>query len=70
MTRYYWNFKVWGQIGVLGRNGDQVRDDLRQQYRRMKRQFSELTGYLAEVYMAPAQRAAANFAGAIFSSGK
>lgn len=44
--------KVWGQIGVLGRNGDQVRDNLRQQYRRIKRQFSELTGYLAEVYMA------------------
>ena len=44
--------KVWGRIDVEGRNGTKVREDLRQKYLRMKRQFAELTGYLAEVYMA------------------
>jgi hypothetical protein len=44
--------KVWGRIEVQGQDGGQVRDELQQKYKRMKRQFSELTGYLAEVYMA------------------
>ena len=44
--------KVWGRIEVKGQDGGEVRDELQQQYKRMKRQFSELTGYLAEVYMA------------------
>jgi DNA-binding transcriptional MerR regulator len=44
--------KVWGKIDVEGQERGQVRDELRQQYRRLKRQFSELKGYLAEVYMA------------------
>ena len=44
--------KVWGQIDVEGRSGKQVRDELERKYLRMKRQFVELTGYLAEVYMA------------------
>ncbi|MDM8559142.1 hypothetical protein [Candidatus Parabeggiatoa sp. HSG14] len=43
--------KVWGRIEVQGRDGGQVRDELQQKYRRMKRQISELIGYLAEVYM-------------------
>ncbi|VFN00675.1 MAG: hypothetical protein BECKG1743D_GA0114223_106181 [Candidatus Kentron sp. G] len=44
--------KVWGRIDVGGQNGDRVREELRQKYLRMKRRFVELTGYLAEVYMA------------------
>jgi hypothetical protein len=44
--------KVWGRIEVKGQDGGQVRDELQQKYRRIQRQFSELTGYLAEVYMA------------------
>ncbi len=44
--------KVWGKIEVLGKSGAQVRDELQQKYNRLKRQFSELNGYLAEVYMA------------------
>jgi len=44
--------KVWGRIEVQGQDGGQVRDELQQKYDRMKRQFSELLGYLAEVYMA------------------
>jgi len=44
--------KVWGRIEVQGQDGGIVRDNLRKKYNRLKRQFSELTGYLAEVYMA------------------
>nr|VFK71444.1 MAG: ATPase [Candidatus Kentron sp. UNK] len=44
--------KIWGRIDVEGRNDEDARSDLRLKYLRMKRQFSELTGYLAEVYMA------------------
>jgi len=43
--------KVWGQIEVEKQDGETVRDDLRNQYRHLKRQVSELKGYLAEVYM-------------------
>jgi hypothetical protein len=44
--------KVWGRIEVEGNDRGEVRDKLRQQYRHLKRQLSELKGYLAEVYMA------------------
>jgi len=44
--------KVWGRIEVQGQDQGQVRDDLRQKYDHIKRKFSELMGYLAEVYMA------------------
>nr|VFK29433.1 MAG: hypothetical protein BECKMB1821I_GA0114274_10103 [Candidatus Kentron sp. MB]VFK74777.1 MAG: hypothetical protein BECKMB1821H_GA0114242_10103 [Candidatus Kentron sp. MB] len=44
--------KVWGRIDVEGQNPQRVRDRLERKYLRMKRQFAELTGYLAEVYMA------------------
>ncbi len=44
--------KVWGRIEVQGHDSGEVRDDLRQKYKHIKRQFSELTGYLAEVFMA------------------
>jgi hypothetical protein len=44
--------KVWGQIEVEKQDGETVRDELRNQYRHLKRQVSELKGYLAEVYMA------------------
>ncbi|KHD08481.1 hypothetical protein PN36_16335 [Candidatus Thiomargarita nelsonii] len=44
--------KVWGRIEVQGQDEGQVRDDLRQKYDHIKRKFSELLGYLAEVYMA------------------
>jgi DNA-binding transcriptional MerR regulator len=44
--------KVWGKIDVEKQERSEVRDELRQQYRKLKRQFSELKGYLAEVYMA------------------
>jgi len=43
--------KVWGQIEVEKQDGETVRDELRNQYRHLKRQVSELKGYLAEVYM-------------------
>jgi hypothetical protein len=44
--------KVWGRIEVQGQDEGQVRDDLLQKYDHIKRKFSELLGYLAEVYMA------------------
>nr|VFK11842.1 MAG: ATPase [Candidatus Kentron sp. LPFa] len=44
--------KVWGRIEVERQHTGKVRDKLLLEYRRMKRQFAELTGYLAEVYMA------------------
>ena len=44
--------KVWGKIEVERQNQTQVKNDLQKQYSRLKRQFSELKGYLAEVYMA------------------
>jgi hypothetical protein len=43
--------KVWGKIEVEGQDSGAVRDELRQQYRHLKKQVSELKGYLAEVYM-------------------
>jgi hypothetical protein len=44
--------KVWGKTEVLGQNNKQVEDELIQKYRRFQRQFSQLMGYFAEVYMA------------------
>ena len=44
--------KVWGSIEVEGVNPTEVKDDLLKKYRSLKRRFSELKGYLAEVYMA------------------
>ncbi|VFM95553.1 MAG: hypothetical protein BECKG1743F_GA0114225_100764 [Candidatus Kentron sp. G] len=44
--------ELWGKIRVQGRDGAQVRDELRQKYRRQERRAGELTAYLAEVYMA------------------
>ena len=43
--------KVWGRIEVIGKNETEVRDELQQQYQSIKRQISDLKGYLAEVYM-------------------
>jgi hypothetical protein len=43
--------KVWGRIHVVGEKADQVRDDIRLKYRRLKKKFAEHKGYLAEVYM-------------------
>ncbi|RKZ45656.1 MAG: hypothetical protein DRR08_33970 [Candidatus Parabeggiatoa sp. nov. 2] len=43
--------KVWGRIEIERQNKGQVREALRLKYGRLKRQFSDLTGYLAEVYM-------------------
>jgi len=44
--------KVWGKIEVEKQDRGLVRDELRQKYTSLKRQVSELKGYLAEVYMA------------------
>jgi len=44
--------KVWGKIEVERQDGEIVRDELRNKYRQLKQQVSELKGYLAEVYMA------------------
>jgi hypothetical protein len=44
--------KVWGRIEVEKQDRGRVRDELRQNYSNLKRQVSELKGYLAEVYMA------------------
>jgi hypothetical protein len=44
--------KVWGRIEVERQNVGEVIDDLRNKYSRLKHQISDLTGYLAEVYMA------------------
>jgi len=44
--------KVWGQIEVESINPTAVKDNLIKEYRRTKRQFAELKGYLAEVYLA------------------
>ena len=43
---------VWGRIEVEGQARSEVQDELRQTYLHIKRQFNELKGYLAEVYMA------------------
>jgi len=43
--------KVWGRIEIERQNRGQVREALRLKYGRLKRQISDLTGYLAEVYM-------------------
>jgi len=43
--------KVWGRIEIERQNHGQVREALRLKYGRLKRQISDLTGYLAEVYM-------------------
>jgi hypothetical protein len=44
--------KVWGRIEIEGYENSQVQEELQNQHSRLKRQFSELIGYLAEVYMA------------------
>ncbi len=44
--------KVWGKIEVEKQDRGLVRDELRQKYTSLKRQVSELKGYLAEVFMA------------------
>jgi len=44
--------KVWGRIEVEGQDESFVRDNLQIKYNRLKRQISELKGYMAEVYMA------------------
>ena len=43
--------KVWGRIEIERQNIGQVRETLRLKYGRLKQQISDLTGYLAEVYM-------------------
>ena len=43
--------KVWGRIKVAGEKANFVRDEIRHQYRCLKRKFAEHKGYLAEVYM-------------------
>ncbi len=43
--------KVWGRIQVAGENATQVRDEIRQKYRKLQKKFSDYKGYLAEVYM-------------------
>jgi len=44
--------RVWGRIEVEGKNGSEVKDELRSQYQKLQRQIRDLKGYLAEVYMA------------------
>jgi hypothetical protein len=44
--------KVWGRIEVEGIDEGIVREDLRYQSEHLKKQVSDLKGYLAEVYMA------------------
>jgi hypothetical protein len=44
--------KVWGRVEIEGYENSRVQEELQNQYSRLKRQFSELMGYLAEVYMA------------------
>jgi hypothetical protein len=40
--------KVWGRIEIERQNHGQVREALRMKYGRLKRQISDLTGYLLE----------------------
>ncbi len=44
--------KVWGRIAVEGRRAQDVQNDLRFQYGRLKRQIADHRGYIAELYMA------------------
>jgi len=44
--------KVWGRIEVQGQERSRVKEELQINYGKLKRQFSDLIGYLAEVYMA------------------
>ncbi len=44
--------KVWGKIAVEGKNPGNVRDDLRLQYRKLRRQIHNHLGYIGEIYMA------------------
>jgi hypothetical protein len=43
---------VWGKIEVERLDGGFVRDELRNKYEHLKRQYSELSGYMAEIYLA------------------
>ncbi len=43
--------KVWGRIEVAGENRNEVQEAIVTKYRKLKKQFSEYKGYLAEVYM-------------------
>ena len=44
--------RVWGKIEIERQNKNDVFNALQKKYSRVKRQFHELAGYLAEVYMA------------------
>ncbi len=44
--------RVWGKIEIERQNKNVVQNELQKKYSRVKRQFHELAGYLAEVYMA------------------
>ena len=44
--------KVWGRIEVEGQEQGRVQQDLREQYKQIKRKFHEYKGYLGEIFMA------------------
>jgi hypothetical protein len=44
--------KVWGRMAVEGKTASGVRDDIRAQYRKLKRRIHDHLGYLGEIYMA------------------
>jgi hypothetical protein len=44
--------QVWGRIEVKGQDETTVREDFEYKYTQIKKQISDLKGYLAEVYMA------------------
>jgi hypothetical protein len=44
--------KVWGRMAVEGKAASGVRDDIRAQYRKLKRRIHDHLGYLGEIYMA------------------
>jgi len=44
--------QVWGRIEVEGQDEATVREDFEYKYKKIKKQISDLKGYLAEVYMA------------------
>jgi hypothetical protein len=44
--------QVWGRIEVKGQDETTVREDFESKYTQIKKQISDLKGYLAEVYMA------------------
>jgi hypothetical protein len=44
--------RVWGRIEVKGQDETTVREDFESKYTQIKKQISDLKGYLAEVYMA------------------